>query len=130
MYEDLRLKGNDLFVFGVIYGFSKQGQWLMGGLSYLAKVTNSTKQGVSKNLKNLLQKGLIEKKESKYKISDELSTKFNIPLNKVEWDVQQSCMPVKQSLSSINNSTNNKNNKEKDSRSSSEDVTLDDIIRS
>lgn len=66
MVTDLKLKGNDLLVYAIIYGFSQSGedQKFTGSLQYLADWTNSTKQGVTKNLKSLLEKGLITKDES------------------------------------------------------------------
>ncbi len=64
MVTDLGLKGNDLFVYAIIYGFSQDGDsCYTGGLQYLADWTNSTKKGVSKNIKNLIDKGYIVKKE-------------------------------------------------------------------
>lgn len=63
MLNDLELKGNDLLVYAIIYGFTQTGnQWFTGSIKYLAEWTRSTKQGIQKNLENLLEKGLIEKK--------------------------------------------------------------------
>ena len=60
MISELNLKGNDLLIYAIIYGFSQtEGQYFTGSLSYLAEWTNSTKQGVQKNLKSLIDKGLI-----------------------------------------------------------------------
>lgn len=65
MISELELKGNDLLVYACIYGFSQApGQWFSGSLAYLAKWTSSTKRGVQKNLKRLIERGLIEKNES------------------------------------------------------------------
>lgn len=62
--EELDLKGNDLLVYAIIYGFSQaDDQYFKGSLQYLADWTGSTKQGIQKNIKNLIDKGLIEKKE-------------------------------------------------------------------
>ena len=61
---ELGLKGNDLLIYSIIYGFSQtEGQCFCGSLKYLQDWTNSTRQGVIKNLDNLLSLGLIEKKE-------------------------------------------------------------------
>lgn len=81
MVADLKLKGNELLTYAIIYGFSQtQNQVFNGSLSYLAEWTNSTKQGVLKNLKSLLEKGLIAKNE-KYlngvKFVEYYATKFN-----------------------------------------------------
>lgn len=62
--EELDLKGNDLLVYAIIYGFSQADeQYFKGSLQYLADWTGSTKQGIQKNIKNLVDRGLIEKKE-------------------------------------------------------------------
>lgn len=64
MTNDLNLKGNELIIYAIIYGFSQTpGQKYNGSLQYLMKWTNSSKQGVLKNLKSLLDKGFIEKEE-------------------------------------------------------------------
>lgn len=81
MITDLELKGNELLVYACIYGFSQaENQVFNGGLKYLAEWTNSTKQGVIKNLKSLEEKGYIDKYE-KYvngiKVCEYCVTKFN-----------------------------------------------------
>ena len=62
MRNELNLKGNDLLVFAIIYGFSQlEGHRFNGNLQYLADWCGATKQGIAKNLKNLIDRGLIEK---------------------------------------------------------------------
>lgn len=64
MVRDLHLKGNELLVYALIYGFTQaESQRFTGSLSYIADWTSSTKRGVIKNLKSLLDKGLIAKNE-------------------------------------------------------------------
>lgn len=64
MRTQLNLKGNDLLVYAIIYGFSQDGETrFTGSLQYLADWCGATKQGVQKNLKNLIDKGYIEKFE-------------------------------------------------------------------
>jgi hypothetical protein len=64
MVKDLELKGNELLIYAIIYGFSQtSNQEFTGSLQYLANWTNSSKQGVLKNLKNLQDKGLVIKCE-------------------------------------------------------------------
>lgn len=59
----LGLKGNELLVYAVIYGFSQDhDSWFSGSQSYLARWCNSTRQGIQKNLDSLIKKGLIEKR--------------------------------------------------------------------
>jgi hypothetical protein len=65
MVNELKLKGNELFIYAIIYGFSQDDKSVYnGGLQYLADWTNSTKQGVIKVLKSLQQKGLLRKFET------------------------------------------------------------------
>ena len=64
MVRDLRLKGNDLLVYAIIFDFSQtEEQKFSGSLRYLAGRTNSTKRGVLNSLKSLMQKGYIKKEE-------------------------------------------------------------------
>ena len=64
MVNELQLKGNDLLVYAIIYGFSQsEGQKYTGSLQYFADWTNSTKRGIQKNLQFLLEKRYIEKEE-------------------------------------------------------------------
>ena len=64
MVSKLKLKGNELLIYAIIYGFSQNGEnKFSGSLQYLADWTNSTKQGVMKVLKSLYEKGLIFKEE-------------------------------------------------------------------
>ena len=115
MVNDLHLKGNELIIYAIIWGFSQDGiSEFKGGLQYLADWTNSTQQGVLKALKSLLQKQLILKNEKrngfiKYCTYKTTETKFNgnEPLNKVESPTKQSLIDdetkfngtIKQSLS-------------------------------
>lgn len=65
MITDLHLKGNDLMVYAIIHQFSQDGETkFTGSLQYLADWCSATKQGIMKNLKNLLDKGLIIKEDT------------------------------------------------------------------
>ena len=66
MVNDLELKGNDLLIYAIIHGFTQnlKTQRYTGGLQYLQDWTRSSKQGVLKNLKKLMDAGLIEKEEA------------------------------------------------------------------
>ena len=110
MINQLNLKGNELLIYAIIYGFSQDGAGeFTGSLQYLADWTNSTKQGVSKNLKSLCEKGLLNKKdvfENGYKVCRYYTTKFNGVYNKVEQGMQQSLMGVCNKVELINNTDN------------------------
>ena len=63
MVFDLKLKGLQKDIYAIIYDACRTGNLYTGGISYLAKWTQSTKQGVIKALKELTDKGLIERRE-------------------------------------------------------------------
>lgn len=81
MINELHLKGNELLVYAIIYGFSQdENSCFKGSLQYLADFTNSTKQGVIKNLKSLLDKNLVGKRTNKINGQNQCeyyATKFN-----------------------------------------------------
>jgi predicted transcriptional regulator len=63
MRNELGLKGNELLVYALIYGFSQDGDSeFNGSVAYIAEWTGSTKQTVHNALKTLCEKMLIEKK--------------------------------------------------------------------
>lgn len=100
MITDLKLKGNELIIYAIIYGFSQaENQTFSGSLQYLADWTNSTKQGVQKNIKSLLEKGFIVKtnkiingiKFCEYSAIKEVCNKVVYHETKSHEGMQQSC---------------------------------------
>jgi len=91
MINELKLSGNSLLVYAIIYGFSQDdGSVFSGSLQYLADWCNATKQGIQKNLKELLDRGLIQKQE--YIKNNQKFCEYScIPYNKVVYPMQQSC---------------------------------------
>ena len=64
MVSELGLKGNELLIYAIIFGFSQTtGQAFNGSLTYLESWTNSTRHTVISSLKSLVEKGLIDKEE-------------------------------------------------------------------
>lgn len=62
MRKELNLKGAELFIYALIYGFSQDGKSAFtGSLNYICEWTDLSKQGVIKCLKSLLEKNLIRK---------------------------------------------------------------------
>ena len=104
MVTDLGLKGNELLIYAIIYGFTQDGEHrFKGSLNYLASWTNSTKQGMIKAIKKLIEKNLIVKKEiweNNVKFCEYYVTKFNTTIKQSLTD------GIKQSLT--NNIDNNK----------------------
>ncbi len=61
---ELGLKGNELLIYSIIFGFSQEeNQTFKGSQRYLADWTNSTTRSVRENLKSLVKKGFIGKIE-------------------------------------------------------------------
>lgn len=91
MRTKLGLKGNDLLVYAIIYGFSQdQKSKFTGSLQYLADWCGATKQGIQKNLKNLIDMGYIEKQEDIIN-GIKFCSYSCIPCNIVAYPMQLSC---------------------------------------
>lgn len=66
MCNELKLKGNDLLVFALIYGFSQDGESsFTGSRKYIADLFNISLPTVDKSLDTLVEKNLIEKFSTK-----------------------------------------------------------------
>lgn len=64
MLTDLHLKGNELIVYAVIYGYTQDGQhWYYGTRGHLAEWCGATKGTVTNCLNSLVKKGYIERRE-------------------------------------------------------------------
>lgn len=64
MREDLDLKGNELLVYALIHSFSQEAQGcFFGSLDYVAKACGCTIRTAQNTLKDLVNKGLIHKRE-------------------------------------------------------------------
>ena len=60
----LDLKGSELIITALIYGYSQDGNsWFMGNTEYIAEWAGITAKNVLRSLKNLTEKGILEKKE-------------------------------------------------------------------
>lgn len=64
MRNELNLKGNELMVYALIYGFSQDGESAFtGSVGYIAEWIGATKQTVHNVLKSLCEKQLLNKQE-------------------------------------------------------------------
>lgn len=64
MINRLGLKGNELQVYAIIYGFSQaDGTEFTGNLQYLADWTNATRRTALNSLQGLVEKGLLIKED-------------------------------------------------------------------
>ena len=92
MIEVLDLKGNELLAFAMINGYSqnRQGAFL-GSISYIAYTLNVTPKTVVNTLNSLVEKGMIDKVEtrlnnvrrSEYLVSEEAMKKLHRPYVKI-----------------------------------------------
>ena len=115
MRKDLNLKGNALIVYAIIYGFSKTDEGrFKGGLKYLCDWCGASKQGVIKNIKKLIEKGLICKEEkcsNGVNSVEYYTTQFNGVLNSVTEPLNSVDQTVKLSLPNNNITIENNNDK-------------------
>ena len=60
----LDLKGSELIITALVYGYSQDGDsWFMGKTEYIAEWAGITDKNVLRSLKSLTEKGILEKKE-------------------------------------------------------------------
>ena len=89
MVNELGLKGNELIVYAIIYGFSQaENQVFNGSSQYIADWLNTSKQTVINTLKHLQEKELIEKKEryvNGVKFCEYYSKNLNGVFKKFDW---------------------------------------------
>ena len=89
MVNELGLKGNELIVYAIIYGFSQaENQVFNGSSQYIADWLNTSKQTVINTLKHLQEKELIEKKEryvNGVKFCEYYSKNLNGVFKKIDW---------------------------------------------
>lgn len=107
MVKDLQLKGNELMIYAIIYGFSQlDGHCFNGSLQYLMDWTNLSKQGVLNCLNSLIDKDLIVKNEhyeGAVKKVDYLSKNLTGAVKKVDGGSQKSLPRGSKNLTAISN---------------------------
>ena len=98
MVSKLNLKGNELLLYAIIYGFSQDGNSVFSGSSsYLESWLNTSKQTVFNTLKSLVEKGLIIKMDKivngvklcDYKINFDMLNCENHPQKKEEQPIKR-----------------------------------------
>ena len=108
MINELKLKGNDLIIYAIIYGFSQtEGTKFTGSLNYLVSATNSSRNTVIRSLKMLIEKELIIKQTF-----DKNGVKFNefsVPSAKMipGWCQNGTTPSAKMAPNNIDNNTSN-----------------------
>lgn len=103
MINQLKLKGNELILFALIFGFSQDGtSAFYGSLSYIEKALHISRPTAISLLKKLIEKGLVKKLyQSHYQVVKKLyrTSKETLPF------------ASKETLPNIYNTNNNYNNK-------------------
>ena len=108
MCNELQLKGNDLLVFALIYGFSQDGvSMFSGGRQYIADTFNISKPTVDKALQNLISMDYIIKYPSAdFVHTDSYAT--NIGVVKKLYEGSKETLPGGSKETLLNNISNNK----------------------
>jgi len=100
MSTKLKLSGNELIIYALIYGFSQiKDHTFHGSLQYICDWTNISKASCISNLKKLISKNLIIKKEKE--INGIKFCEYSTNLN----SIKETLIPIKETL--INNIDNN-----------------------
>lgn len=122
MLSDLNLKGTELIVYAIIYGFSQaEENCFSGSLGYLSEWTNTSKMTIMTALKGLQDKGLIDKYEDirngvkfcRYRANNLRGMQKTLPgiQNSLPGDIQKTLPPSKETLPN-----NIEDNKEPDNK--------------
>ena len=116
MVDDLGLKGNELIVFAVIYGYTQDGDhWYYGTRSHLAEWCGASKGTVTNCLNSLLDRGYIIRREVQRPGHTEVQYQARIctPLPKTDSPPTKNCNTPLPKIGRVNNI----GNKDKDSDS-------------
>ena len=63
MISDLQLKGNELLVYALIYGFSQDGESeFKGSLKYISEFLGISKSTAQRSIEKLVDRGIVEKR--------------------------------------------------------------------
>lgn len=134
MLSDLNLKGTDLLVYAIIYGFCQvSGHSFHGSIKYLQEWTNCSKPCIIGSLNSLVKSGLLIKQVSgfgqpnKYMVNNFYQYKDDI-VNNINDDGKES-LPNDSKESLPNNINNNNINNIKYNAKLEEQNTIKDIIK-
>ena len=124
MRTRLGLKGSELLTYGLIYGFSQDGDsWFSGSASYIADWVGISRQQVLEILKRLVDKGLIIRQEKVVNGVKLVDYKANIEkITPCQETLQGGCKETLQHTSIQDNS------KKDDTKVSSKKEPLNELI--
>lgn len=110
MVNDLKLSGNELICYALIYGFTQDEESeFRGSLQYISDWLGISKQNVRLIIKRLVEKGLIIKRDEF--INNVKFCRYTVCM-KQPHGMNVSCMGGGNETATDNNSNNNKDNKE------------------
>ena len=134
MLSDLNLKGTDLLVYAIIYGFCQvEGHSFHGSIKYLQEWTNCSKPCVISSLNSLVESGLIIKyiegfgQPNRYVVNDFYQYKEE-PVKNVNLDSKEN-LPSDGKESLPNNIINNNINNIKYNTKLKEHDTIKEILK-
>lgn len=67
MVKEADLSGNELILFALIYGYSRDGNWFQGTISYICKRTGMSRNSAIRALHSLCEDGFLQKRDRPYK---------------------------------------------------------------
>lgn len=80
MVQDLKLGGNELLAYAIVYGFSQDGESLYrGGYKYISYALNISRSTAKRILNNLVERGLITKSQDF--VDDVMFNRYQINAN-------------------------------------------------
>ena len=98
MINELNLKGNELIIYALIYGFTKDGvSEFRGSRQYMAEWTNSSVRSVQNVVNSLVNKGMIEKNNHINKYGS-LETSGYKAINVPELSSEKSSSPLEKKV--------------------------------
>lgn len=110
MVNDLKLSGNELICYALIYGFTQDEESeFRGSLQYISDWIGISKQNVRLIIKRLVEKGLIIKRDEF--INNVKFCRYTVCMKQPQ-GMNVSCMGGGNETATDNNSNNNKDNKE------------------
>ena len=111
MLKDLGLKGNELIIYAVIFGYTQDGDhWYYGTRGHLAEWCGASKGTVSNCLASLVEKGYISRREVQRPgyIEVQYQANFDAPLPKIDRGANKNCDTPLSKIDSINIKEDNK----------------------
>jgi predicted transcriptional regulator len=85
MLNELKLKGNDLIVYALIYSFSQDGETeFKGSITYITEFTGAGRKTVNRSITHLISLGLVEKNEQN-SITGKTNSYRAIPFSEIDF---------------------------------------------